>query len=174
MRNDLRRFDVRALNAVVEAARRAGDLTWPALVAEINQPFAGTPLDTDQPIHHQRDRKEELRNQRGCTPNPPLARKIAGEFLAGGNTESAAGEKLPEPGPGRILRFDTRAMHTALDAEPAKRGLTWKQVADELPGLTPSMRTNLAAGPLVGFPRAMVLTQWLGRPAASFVRDHPR
>jgi hypothetical protein len=34
----------------------------------------------------------------------------------------------------------------------------------------PSMLTNLAKGPLIGFPRVMTLTQWLGRPAADFVR----
>jgi hypothetical protein len=32
------------------------------------------------------------------------------------------------------------------------------------------MLTNLASGPLIGFPRVMALTQWLGRPASDFVR----
>jgi hypothetical protein len=31
-------------------------------------------------------------------------------------------------------------------------GIAWKQVADELPGFTESMLTNLATGPLLGFP----------------------
>jgi hypothetical protein len=65
-------------------------------------------------------------------------------------------------------------MHTALDAERLKRGMQWKQVAEELPGFTESMFTNLAKGPLIGFPRVMLITQWVGRPAASFVRDHDR
>jgi hypothetical protein len=43
-------------------------------------------------------------------------------------------------------------------------------VAKERAGLTPSMLTYLATGPLIGFPRVMVLTQWLGRSAADFVR----
>ena len=43
-------------------------------------------------------------------------------------------------------------------------------VAKEMAGFTPSMLTNLPTGPLIGFPRVMVLTQWLGRPAADFVR----
>ncbi|MFP5234769.1 MAG: hypothetical protein ACLGSD_02620 [Acidobacteriota bacterium] len=66
--------------------------------------------------------------------------------------------------------FDTKALHAALDAERCRRGLTWKQVAGELPGFTPAMLTNLATGPLIGFPRVMLLTQWVRRPAASFVR----
>jgi hypothetical protein len=39
-----------------------------------------------------------------------------------------------------------------------------------LSGFTASMLTNLSTGPLIGFPRVMLLTQWLGRPAADFVR----
>jgi hypothetical protein len=65
-------------------------------------------------------------------------------------------------------------MHAALDAQRLKRGMKWKQVAGELPGFTETMLTNLANGPLIGFPRVMMITQWLGRPAASFVRDHGR
>jgi hypothetical protein len=68
------------------------------------------------------------------------------------------------------LRFDTAALHAALDAKRRERGQTWREVASELPGFTPNMLTNLASGPLIGFPRVMTLTQWLGRPAADFVR----
>ncbi len=94
--------------------------------------------------------------------------------MSGNDTPSQAQERLPEPGPSRILRFDTRAMHAALDTERMKRGMTWKQVAEELPGFTVAMLTNLATGPLIGFPRVMMIPQWLGRPAASFVRVHRR
>jgi hypothetical protein len=77
---------------------------------------------------------------------------------------------LPESGPGRVLRIDTHALHAALNAQRQARRLSWAQVAAELPGFTASMLTNLSMGPLIGFPRVMVLTQWLGRPAADFVR----
>jgi hypothetical protein len=62
-------------------------------------------------------------------------------------------------------------MHAALNAERLRRQMTWKQVATELPGFTESMLTNLATGPLIGFPRVMSIPQWLGVPAASFVRE---
>jgi D-isomer specific 2-hydroxyacid dehydrogenase, catalytic domain len=68
---------------------------------------------------------------------------------------------FPEPGPSRVLRLDTKALHAALDAERKTRGLTWEEVATELPGLTVSMLRNLSTGPLIGFPRVMMLTQWL-------------
>jgi hypothetical protein len=34
------------------------------------------------------------------------------------------------------------------------------------------MLQNLATGSLIGFPQVMTLTQWLGQPAAAFVRAH--
>lgn len=77
-------------------------------------------------------------------------------FLTDRHGMAAAEERLPEPGPGRILRFDTRAMHGALDARRQERGLTWRQVAAELPAFTASMLTALAEGPLIGFPRVML------------------
>jgi hypothetical protein len=43
--------------------------------------------------------------------------------------------------------------------------MTWRQVADELPGFTASTLANLAEGPLIGFPTEMILTQWLCRAA---------
>jgi hypothetical protein len=64
----------------------------------------------------------------------------------------------------------TAAIHAALDAKRRERGMTWREAAKQKPGFTPSMLTNLAKGPLIGFPRVMTLTQWLGRPAADFVR----
>jgi hypothetical protein len=36
------------------------------------------------------------------------------------------------------------------------------------------MLTNLATGPLIGFPRVMTMTQWLGRPVAAFVHGRAR
>jgi hypothetical protein len=65
-------------------------------------------------------------------------------------------------------------MHAALDAKRGERGLTWNEVASEIRGFTPGMLTNLAKGPLIGFPRVMALTQWLGCPASHFVRARSR
>jgi len=174
MRTPLRDFDMQGLHAALDAARRARGLSWVALVTEINKPFQGTP---SIPISVATVRG--MQNKRSVTSAVVLqilrwlGRTPEG-FLSGGDAAPQALEILPDPGPSRILRFDTRAMHAALDAERIKRGMKWKQVADELPGFTASMLTNLATGPLIGFPRVMMITQWLGRPAASFVRVHDR
>ena len=164
----LRRFDMRAFHAALDGTRQTRGLTWAELATETNRPFEGT---TSIPIH-----PATLRGMLGkrSVTSAVILQALAWlgrtpeSFLAG---DSAPTETpLPEAGPGRVLRFDTRALHGALDAQRRVRGLTWAQVAAELPGFTPSMLTNLATGPLIGFPRVMLLTQWVGRPAADFVR----
>jgi hypothetical protein len=174
MNRTLREFDMRALHATVDAERRRRGLTWAALIEEVNRAFEGTP---STPI--------SLSTVRGMQDKTSVTSAVALQvlrwsgrspesFLIGGDHTSHPDDLLPEPGPGRILRFDTRAMHAALDAERVKRGMTWNQVAGELPGFTESMLRNLATGPLIGFPRVMMITQWLGRPAVSFARAQRR
>jgi len=174
MATPLRKFDMQGLYAALDAARRAQGLSWVALVAEINKPFDGTP---SIPISLSTVRGIEKKSSVTSAVVLQILRWLGRSpesFLAGSGAVSQASESLPDPGPTRILRFDTRAMHAALDAERLKRGMKWKQVASELPGFTESMLTNLAEGPLIGFPRVMMIPQWLGRPAASFVRDRSR
>ncbi|HEX3864432.1 MAG TPA: hypothetical protein VHY35_22330, partial [Stellaceae bacterium] len=101
-------------------------------------------------------------------------RRTPESFLTGRDATPIAAEMLLDPGPSRILRVNTRALYAALNTARTERGLTWKEAAGEMPGFTESTLTNLATGPLIGFPRVMLLTQWLRRPLASFVRDHPR
>ena len=115
-------------------------------MAEINKAFEGTP---SIPISISTVRGTDKKNSvtsavvlqvlrwLGRTPESFLSVRVAAP---------QASETLPDPGPGRVLRFDTRAMHAALDTERRKRGLTWKQVAGELPRFTESMRIYPAHG----------------------------
>jgi hypothetical protein len=159
---------MRAFHAALDAARQAKGLSWAELAAETNHPFEGT---TSIPIHPATLRG--MLTKRSVTSAVVLQAlawlgRTPESFLTGPNTFPEA--PLPESGVGRVLRFDTRALHAALNAQRQTKGLSWAQVAAELPGFTASMLTNLAVGPLIGFPRVMLLTQWLGRPAADFVR----
>ena len=174
-RAPFRKFDIRGLHAALDVERLARGLSWVTLVAEINKPFVGTP---SIPISVGTVRS--MLDKRSVTSDVVLQilrwlRRTPESFLAGSDAAPPlANEILPEPGPGRILRFDTRAMDAALNAERLSRGMTWKQVAGETPGFTQNMLINLAKGPLIGFPRVMMIPQWLHRPAASFVRDRGR
>jgi hypothetical protein len=165
---------MKRLHATLDAERAARGLSWIELTAEINQPFAGTP---SIPISVSTIRNMPAKSSVTSAVVLQMLRwlrRTPESFLAGPSTAPEADEMLPEPGRSRILRFDTRALYAALDAERRAREMTWKQAAAELPGFTASMLTNLSTGPLIGFPRVMMLTQWLRRPAASFVRDRSR
>lgn len=167
-------FDINALQDAVETERSARGLSWAALRAEINVPFQGTPsipisITTIRNMHAKRSVTSAVVLQ-----ILRWLRRTPESFLSGPQSASVLSEALPAGSPGRILRFDTEAMHAALNAERVRRRMTWKQVAKELPGFTESMLTNLAAGPLIGFPRVMMIPQWLGLPAAKFVRECSR
>jgi len=175
MRTTSHTFDLKALHAALDAERCARGLSWSRLTAEINKPFAGT---SSKPISETTIR--EMPTKGSVTSAVVLQvlrwlRRTPESFLSGRTIAPEEDEALPDhPGASRILRFDTRAMYAALNKERAKRSMTWRQVADGLPGFTASMLTNLANGPLIGFPRVMTITQWLDRPAASFVRARDR
>ena len=167
-------FDINALQDALEAERSARGLSWVALTAEINEPFKGTPsipisITTIRNMHAKRSVTSAVVLQilRWLGRNPE-------SFLSGPQAAPLLGATLPAGGPASILRFDTEAMHAALNAERVRRGMTWKQVAKELPGFTENMLINLATGPLIGFPRVMMIPQWLGLPAANFVRERSR
>jgi hypothetical protein len=163
-------FDMRAFHAELDKQRCSRGLTWTQLAAEINRPFESTPS-----IPISAGTLRDMLKKRSVTSAVVLQvlrwmGRTPESFLSGPTRSASPDEQLPDAGPDRVLRLDTRAIYDALQHERQGRGLTWQQVADELPGFTAGMLTNLANGPLIGFPRVMFLTQWLGRPAAAFVR----
>lgn len=168
----LRRFDMRAFHGTLDATRQARGLSWAELAAETNRPFEGT---TSIPIHPATLRG--MLSKRSVTSAVVLQTlawlgRTPESFLTGGPT--GLEKPLPDTAPGRVLRLDSQALHAALDARRQARGFSWAQVAAELPGFTRSMLTNLATGPLIGFPRVILLSQWLGQPLADFVRVRAR
>jgi len=169
----MRYFDMHALQAALDAKRTALGLTWAETAVQINHPFEGTP---SIPI--------SVSTLRGMTAKHSVTSAVVLQVLAWlGRTpesfltpprEPAEEERLPDTGPAHVLRLDTLALYEAVNVQRLERGLTWKQVAREIPVFTENMLTNLSSGPLIGFPRVMFLTQWLGKPAAAFVRVRSR
>lgn len=80
-----------------------------------------------------------------------------------------ASARLPQVPPRHILRFDTKKLHAALDAQRVERKMTWAQVAKEV-GLGVSSLTHLSSGGRTSFPQVMRIVRWLARPAAQFTR----
>ena len=165
-------FDIEALHAALDAQRQARGLSWQQAVREINTQFERTlarPLSPSTVTGMRGKRVIEgdgvLQMLRWLDRSP--------ESFVPGSQESAA-ERLPDIGTHQILRFDTRKLYAALDAQRIERGMTWKQVANEIGGLNAAGLTRLAEGGRTGFPDVMRMTRWLGRPAASFTRISDR
>jgi hypothetical protein len=167
-------FDMQALHTTLDDERRVRDLSWVDLAADINRPFKGT---TSIPISVSTIQKMSKKSFVTSAVVLQVLRwldRSPESFLSGRLVEPKADEKLPDAVATRILRFDTRAIYAALDDERHRRNLTWRQLVAQLPGFTQSMVANLAEGPLIGFPRVMILTQWLDCSAATFVRARSR
>ncbi len=171
----LHEFDMGALCATLDDARTASGLSWTDLLSELNAPFKYVPSIPTS-----------LSTIRGMGGRASVTSAVVLQVLRwlGRSPESflkgrapamgadASAEALPDVGPQRILRFDSKRLHAALDETRRERAVAWRQVAAELPGFKQGMLTNLATGAVIGFPGVMRLTQWLGRPAAEFIRGY--
>ncbi|HSS75741.1 MAG TPA: hypothetical protein VLV54_03260 [Thermoanaerobaculia bacterium] len=163
-------FDIGALFAALDGQRQARGMSWQQVVRDINALFENVPA---QPISV--STVTGMRNREAIEGDGVLQMlrwlKRAPESFVPGYPEAAAETlALPDVGPHQILRFDTRELYTALDAQRIARGMTWKQVASEIGGFSAASLTRFAMGGRTGFPQVMRITGWLRRPAVSFVR----
>ena len=170
----MRRFDLIGFHGYLDGERQKRKLSWAQLAEEVNRPFTNTP---SIPIHPTTLR--DMPKKRSVTSAVVLQvlrwlGRSPEAFLVPPDKESEKEAALPEAAMNHVLRLDIHALHTALVAERKRRGMTWAEVAAELPGFQQAMLTNLATGPLIGFPRVMLLTQWLRVPLSRFVRVRPR
>ncbi len=65
--------------------------------------------------------------------------------------------------------FDVAALHAAIDSRRRFRGLTWRQVADEI-GIAASTITRMAQGGRTEADGVMTMLDWLGVPAETLLR----
>jgi hypothetical protein len=176
-------FDVEALFAALDGQRQARGLTWAQVTREINGSFAG--VAGARPVSASTLAGMLTRSSLEGTIVLLILRwldRTPESFVPGHPAPVTARTRLPDLPPDRILRWDTRALYAAANAQRRERGMTWKQVADEiggssgrmLSGFTPGMLTGLASARHIGFPRVMRLVARLGAPAVSFTRAAPR
>jgi hypothetical protein len=164
-------FDVDALHAALDAERQSRGLSWQGLAREVSKPFEGT---TSRPISA--SKLSGMRSKRATEGDGALQalrwmNRTPEDFVPDRNGIASGEGALPSVSPNRVLRFDARAIHSALDVRRRERELTWAQVATEIGGFTTvNTLTHLAKGGRVGFPHVMRVFRWLGRPAAGFTR----
>ena len=161
-------FSLRALHDALDERRRERNLSWTAVAAEVNRlrtklrPIA---VSTITSLRHkpvgEGDGILQMLLWLGKTPE---------SFVPGMADADSAPYRLPTLATGQILRWNTRALFDALNAERASRQLTWTGLAREIEGFTPNMLTNLSRGGRTGFPHVMRIVRWLGHPAVTFTR----
>lgn len=77
-------------------------------------------------------------------------------------------KRLEHVGPDNRLRWNIPALYEAVDARRQELGLNWRQAAEEI-GTAPGQLTGLKTIKYaIAIDLAMLITQWLGRPAADF------
>jgi hypothetical protein len=161
-------FDLKALYEALDEQRRARDMSWTAVAREVNRFHTeGHPIATST-ITGLKDKP--VGEGDGILQMLLWLRRTPESFVPGFEGADAERYRLRELPREQILRWDTKALHSALNDQRQSRGMTWKQVAQEIGGFTPGMLTNLAKGGRIGFPGVMRIVRWLGQPAAAFTR----
>jgi hypothetical protein len=159
------RLDARALYAALDEQRRSSGMSWRQVAATIgvsastlNRCQTGGDLETDGMLAMVRwlgRTPESFTNAPGDAPR-----------------EMDAGDVVTS---GKMLRFDTRALHAALDRRRSAREMTWAQVAAEAGAHTATVRrpeqlTRLAKGGRISVEEMLALVRWLGQTTGSFTR----
>jgi len=164
-------FDVNALFDALDTQRRSRRMSWHQVADEISK--------NSENVHGARPlspatlsglRAKAVLEGDGVLGMLTWLHRTPESFLAGGDARSNPAEMLPEPIASRVLRFDTRAIHAALDAQRGERRMTWRQVADEIGSISAASLTRLKRGGRTTFPGVMKIISWLGRPAVTFIQ----
>lgn len=161
-------FDLRALYDALDQQRRSRGLSWASATREINRGITdGHPIATSTITGL---KTKAVAEGDGILQVLRWLHRTPESFLPGFTDADAERFRLPVLPDHQFLRWNVRALHSAIDAERQVRGMTWAGVAHEIGGVTPAMLTNLAKGSRIGFPGVMRLVAWLGQPATKFTR----
>ncbi len=159
-------FSLPALYAAIDERRLDEELSWSQVAEEVSRcctfrrPIAASTIAS-------------LRTKRGGEGDGILQMLIwlgrsPESFVPGHPRADDERCRLPKLPRGQILRWDTKALHAALNAKRQEFGLTWAETARSIGGFSPGMLTLLSKGGRVGFPRVMRIVRWLDRPAVEF------
>ncbi len=167
----LRAFDAQALYQALDAKRVEERLSWQgaadgiwAQSADLNATRADTPIDPSTLTSIKK------RNAVSCQHALFVLRWLARapeEFLAEGPVLASA--PLPPAGPDQRLRWDLARLAAALDAKRQDDSLRWSDLTDLLPGTISQLTGIKTVKFAISMDLAMQITQWLGRPAATFI-----
>ena len=69
-----------------------------------------------------------------------------------------------------MKRFDGKALYAALDTKRKSRGLSWREVADEM-GVSAATISRTREGGRMEVDGMLAMVAWLDAPVERFVRD---
>ncbi len=162
-------FSLRALYAALDAQRQTRGLSWSQATREINRQSERSSAHRLSPSTVRGTRTRAVAEGDGVLQMLLWLNRTPESFVPGHQESEEASARLPDISAQQILRFDTKRIHAALDAQRIARKMTWAQVAKDI-GLSVSSLTHLSRGGRTGFPPVMRIVRWLGRPAAHFTR----
>jgi ribosomal protein L24E len=166
-------FSLQSLYEALDARRQARGLSWSAALREIRRasdhPGARPlSLSTVKGVG-----RRAIAEGDGVLQMLRWLNRTPESFMLGTQEIAETGGRLLEIPAGKVLRFDTKKMFTALNARRAERKMTWAQVAEET-GWSVAALTRLSKGGRTAFPTVMRIVRWLGEPAVRFIRISDR
>ncbi len=160
-------FSLQELYAALDTQRQTRGLSWAQVAREMNGPreqITGHALSastiTGTRIRSVAEADGILQMLRWLNRSPE-------SFLPDHPASADPTAQFPSVSTHQVLRFNTRKIYTALDAQRSERKMTWAQVGKEV-GMGPASLTYLAKGGRTAFPYVMRIVRWLHRPAADF------
>ncbi len=167
-----RDFDLVALYEALDAERRALGESWAQVAREVSGHVGRA--STSRPVSASTItgiRHRKVAEGDGVLQMLRWLGRAPEEFVPGATVDDQV-TALPEADSDQVLRWDSAALHRAVDERRTARGMSWRQVAGEV-GCGPSALTALARGGRVHFPLVMRIVGWVDRPAAAFIRPTP-
>jgi hypothetical protein len=171
MRSD--EFSLQDLFLALDEQRRARSLTWSQATREIARQPASSSKPALSVSTVTGTRIRTVAEADGVLQMLLWLHRTPESFVPNHPEPADAQAELPEVPRNKVLRFDTRKIHDALDVRRLERGMSWTEVSREI-GLGASSLTYLARGGRTAFPQVMRIVRWLGLPAAHFTHasDH--
>jgi len=156
-------FDLKSLYSAIDDERSRRGLTWSGVAKEIEERFAKVSSSTIKGVGD-RPRVEgdgvlQILLWLGRAPE---------SFVPG---YCGALVPLRPAEPGKVLRWDTASIFSALDQKRGGSNLTWRAVADEIRGVTPQRLKGMAKGGRTFLPEVMRVVVWLGLPVSNLTKE---
>lgn len=173
-------FSLPLFRGAIDAERVRRQLTWVAAVRQINRQDDGCvwkhPIAVSS-VSKVGQNRSGVAEGDGVLQMLVWLRRSPESFVLPKveGADSATRYRLPVPVRDQILRWNTVALHAALDEKRAATGSSWADVAAAIGDCNVGTLSRLARGGRVSFPHVMRLVRWTDRPATEFTTfmQHP-